>query len=127
MPAKGAIQSTTAPAAAGRHPHEGVRLLDVARRYGRVEALAGVSLSADDGEVVAVVGPSGCGKTTLLEIVCGLTAPDEGAVESRRAVLMPQSDLLLPWRDALGNARSRRWGIPRSSVDRHANQRNVPS
>ena len=30
------------------------------------------------GEIVAVVGPSGCGKTTLLELVCGLQAPDAG-------------------------------------------------
>jgi len=43
-----------------------------------------------------VVGPSGCGKTTLLELVCGLQAPDGGVVESAPAVLMPQRDLLLP-------------------------------
>src|SRR4051812_1939303 len=98
MPAKGAIHSIAATAL------NAVGLTAVTKRHGRVEALAGVSLSADDGEVVAVVGPSGCGKTTLLEIVCGLTAPDEGAVESRRAVLMPQSDLLLPWASALDNA-----------------------
>ncbi|HEY3020495.1 MAG TPA: ATP-binding cassette domain-containing protein, partial [Solirubrobacteraceae bacterium] len=104
MPAKGAIQSTTAPAAAGRHPHEGVRLTDVSRRYGRVEALAGVSLRAEPGAVVAVVGPSGCGKSTLLELVCGLQAPDAGAVSAGRAVLMPQRDLLLPWASALDNA-----------------------
>lgn len=43
-----------------------------------------------------MVGPSGCGKTTLLELVCGLQAPDGGVVESAPAVLMPQRDLLLP-------------------------------
>src|SRR2546423_952593 len=98
MPAKGAIQSIAATATTA------VRLTAVTTRHGRVEALAGVSLHVGDGEVVAVVGPSGCGKTTLLEIVCGLQAPDEGAVESARAVLMPQSDLLLPWASALDNA-----------------------
>ena len=35
------------------------------------------------GEIVAVVGPSGCGKTTLLELICGLQAPDAGTVRGR--------------------------------------------
>jgi ABC-type nitrate/sulfonate/bicarbonate transport system ATPase subunit len=54
--------------------------------------------------VLVVVGPSGCGKTTLLELVCGLQAPDSGRVEAPPAVLMPQRDLLLPWLSALDNA-----------------------
>src|SRR4029077_6843374 len=98
MPAKGAIHRTTAAATTA------VRLTQVVKRFGDVEALAGVSLHAAGGEVVAVVGPSGCGKSTLLELVCGLLAPDEGIVEAGRAVLMPQSDLLLPWASALDNA-----------------------
>jgi ABC-type nitrate/sulfonate/bicarbonate transport system ATPase subunit len=53
---------------------------------------------------VAVVGPSGCGKTTLLELICGLQAPDAGTVEAAPAVLMPQGDGLLPWLSALDNA-----------------------
>ena len=101
MPAKGAIQSRTAPAAAGSHHDEGVRLVDVSRRYGRVEALAGVSLRAEPGEVVAVVGPSGCGKSTLLELVCGLQQPDAGTIQAPPAALMPQRDALLPWLSAL--------------------------
>src|SRR4051812_33470450 len=106
MPAKGAIEIITAPASAGRHEQagDGVRLEHVTRRYGHVEALAGVSLRAADGEVVAVVGPSGCGKSTLLELVCGLQAPDRGRIEAPDAVLMPQHDLLLPWASALDNA-----------------------
>ena len=98
MPAKGAIHSITAEATAA------VRLAGVAKRFGRVEALAGVSLRAERHEVVAVVGPSGCGKSTLLELVCGLLAPDAGTVAADRAVLMPQRDLLLPWATALDNA-----------------------
>jgi ABC-type nitrate/sulfonate/bicarbonate transport system ATPase subunit len=76
----------------------------VARRGGPMQALAGVSLRAERGELVAVVGPSGCGKTTLLELICGLQAPDAGTLQSEPAVLMPQRDLLLPWLDALDNA-----------------------
>ncbi len=70
----------------------------------RVHALQQVSLRADPGQIVAVVGPSGCGKTTLLELICGLQAPDEGTVVSAPAALMPQRDLLLPWLSAIDNA-----------------------
>ena len=69
-----------------------------------MQALTGVSLRAGHGELLAVVGPSGCGKTTLLELVCGLQAPDGGAVECAPAALMPQHDLLLPWLSAVDNA-----------------------
>src|SRR4051812_48733921 len=91
-----------------------VALADVRRHYGEVQALDGVSLQVESGEVVAVVGPSGCGKSTLLELVAGLQEPDGGSVsvgeataaKARResAAYMPQRDLLLPWRDALANA-----------------------
>jgi NitT/TauT family transport system ATP-binding protein len=86
------------------------------RRGRRVDALRGVSLRAEPGELLAVVGPSGCGKSTLLEIVCGLQRPDEGTVTSAPAVLMPQRDLLLPWLDALDNAALalRIAGLPRA-------------
>jgi ABC-type nitrate/sulfonate/bicarbonate transport system ATPase subunit len=96
----------------------GVAVGGLSRRYrgrrGEVAALDGLNLTVDSGEVVAVVGPSGSGKSTLLELVAGLQEPDAGTVEAggradaegRRAscAYMPQRDLLLPWRDALGNA-----------------------
>ena len=86
-----------------------IQLSGVQRSYrstrgATVQALAGVSLRADAGEVLAVVGPSGCGKSTLLELVCGLQVPDGGHLRCDPAVLMPQHDLLLPWLSALDNA-----------------------
>ncbi|HEX3911773.1 MAG TPA: ABC transporter ATP-binding protein [Solirubrobacteraceae bacterium] len=73
-------------------------------RGAEVRALAGISLRAAQGELLAIVGPSGCGKTTLLELICGLQQPDGGTLSCEPAVLMPQRDLLLPWLDALDNA-----------------------
>jgi ABC-type nitrate/sulfonate/bicarbonate transport system ATPase subunit len=86
-----------------------VLLQEVSRTYGErgrpsVEALAGISMCAAHGELVAVVGPSGCGKSTLLELICGLQTPDGGSIACAPAVLMPQHDLLLPWLSAVDNA-----------------------
>jgi ABC-type nitrate/sulfonate/bicarbonate transport system ATPase subunit len=84
--------------------HGEVHLAGVTRTFGGVRALDGVDLDVAAHEIVAVVGPSGCGKTTLLELVCGLQAPDTGSVRGDRAVLMPQRDGLLPWLNAIDNA-----------------------
>ncbi|MFF1844732.1 thiol reductant ABC exporter subunit CydD [Streptomyces sp. NPDC058217] len=51
------------------------------RHEGRAElSLDGASLVVDEGETVALVGPSGVGKSTLLNVVLGFTAPDEGRI-----------------------------------------------
>jgi len=78
---------------------------------GRVDVLAGVSFDVPHHGWTTLIGPSGCGKTTLVRILAGLLPADTGKVVSRlpgdrgRSVAyMPQSDTLLPWRTALGNA-----------------------
>ena len=48
------------------------------RRFGKVDALAGVTLNVRRGEFFSLLGPSGCGKTTLLRIIAGLDLPDNG-------------------------------------------------
>ena len=53
---------------------------DVAKSFGGVAALGGVSLSVTGGEVLAVVGPNGSGKTTLLNCISGTYKPDRGVV-----------------------------------------------
>jgi putative ABC transport system ATP-binding protein len=58
-----------------------LELRDVTKRYaGGVDALAGVSLGVDAGELLAIVGPSGSGKTTLLQIMGTLDRPSTGTV-----------------------------------------------
>ena len=101
---------------------ESLSFREVTRRYGALTALAGIDLDLRAREVTAVVGPSGCGKSTLLELVAGLQEPDEGVIERRPAAYMPQRDLLLPWRDALGNAALALecQGVPRAEARRRA-------
>jgi ABC-2 type transport system ATP-binding protein len=55
-----------------------VRARGLVKRYGNREALRGVDLAADPGELVAIIGPNGAGKTTLLSILAGILEPDGG-------------------------------------------------
>jgi multiple sugar transport system ATP-binding protein len=53
---------------------------NVSKRFGKIQALSGVSLEAGADELVVVLGPTGAGKTTLLRTIAGLEAPDGGQV-----------------------------------------------
>ena len=101
---------------------ESLSFRKVTRRYGALTALEGIELDLRANAVTAVVGPSGCGKSTLLELVAGLQEPDEGEIRRRPSAYMPQRDLLLPWRDALGNAALALecQGVPRAEARRRA-------
>ena len=58
-----------------------LEIRDLAKRYpGGVDALRGVGLMVEEGELLAVVGPSGSGKSTLLHIMGTLDRPTEGEV-----------------------------------------------
>lgn len=86
--------------------------------------LPGLSLTLNQGEILALLGPSGCGKSTLLNILAGFVAPDQGYVEldgqrpkgpgPDRAVVF-QDDALFPWLTALENITLglRALGIPK--------------
>ncbi|RJU81075.1 MAG: ABC transporter ATP-binding protein [Candidatus Poseidoniales archaeon] len=57
-----------------------------------VQAVKGVDVSIDAGEMVAIMGPSGCGKTTLLNILSGIDEPNSGDVQVNGEPLFGISD-----------------------------------
>jgi ABC-2 type transport system ATP-binding protein len=54
------------------------QLIDATKKYGAVEALRGVSLDIELGEIVAMLGPNGAGKTTSISLLLGLRKPTSG-------------------------------------------------
>jgi len=93
-----------------------VLLDDVTKTYAdrsghAVEALAGVSVTAEDEELLAIVGPSGCGKSTLLNMVAGLLAPSGGSIAFEGELpagrpptaMVFQEFALFPWRTVQTN------------------------
>ncbi len=58
-----------------------VRLHDVAKSFGGVHAVDGVSFSIDRGEVVGFLGPNGAGKTTTMRLITQALEPDSGTIE----------------------------------------------
>ena len=92
-----------------------VRFEGVSKRFGDVTAVDGVSLDIFEREFFALLGPSGCGKTTLLRMLAGFEAPDEGRIlldgedlarvpPHRRPVnMMFQSYALFPHLTVAGN------------------------
>ncbi len=87
-------------------------LEDVARRFGPVRAVDGVTLSVAEGQVLAIVGESGCGKSTLGRLALRLITPDRGRVLfagedlgrlSPRALRARRRDMQLIFQDPYGS------------------------
>jgi ABC-type branched-subunit amino acid transport system ATPase component len=57
-----------------------LEVVDVAKRFGGVRALDGISLTVGEGDVLGLVGPNGSGKSTLIGILAGVHAPSAGRV-----------------------------------------------
>ena len=57
-----------------------LELKDISTFYGNIQALKGISISVDEGEIVTLIGANGSGKTTTLMSICGITPIRGGAI-----------------------------------------------
>ncbi len=57
-----------------------LKLDNVGRRFGALQALKGISLAVEPGELRAIIGPNGAGKTTLFNLISGFFPPTEGTI-----------------------------------------------
>ena len=73
-----------------------LELHDIHTFYGNIEALKGVSLDVEDGEIVTLIGSNGAGKSTTLRSISGLTPPREGSIrfEDREIGETPPQDIV---------------------------------
>ena len=109
-----------------------VEVAQVTKKYdGGFEALKGVDLAIEEGEILALLGPNGAGKTTLISIICGLVTPTGGHIrvgghdvitdyrETRRLVgLVPQEINLEPFEKVINTVRFSRglFGVKRDDA-----------
>ncbi len=123
-------------------PRLAVEVAGVTRVYpGQVNALAGVDLTVEFGETVAITGPSGCGKSTLLHLLAAIDSPttgsvtvagqdlahlrDPGAYRRKEVGLVFQFHNLLPQLSALSNVEIPMFGTHASARQRRARAREL--
>ena len=78
----------------------------------QLQALGGIDLDVEDGEIISLIGPSGCGKSTFLRIVAGLECPDGGQINfdgnlvsgtGPDRIMVFQEGALFPWLNVRDN------------------------
>ncbi|MEA2455330.1 MAG: branched-chain amino acid transport system ATP-binding protein, partial [Thermoleophilaceae bacterium] len=92
-----------------------LELHDIHTYYGNIEALKGVSLEVEEGQVVTLIGSNGAGKSTTLRSISGLTPPREGSIqfEGREIGETPAQDIV---RLGISQSPEGRHCFPRMSV-----------
>ena len=80
-----------------------ITIKDLTKEYNGLKAIDNISLHIKKGEFVSIIGPSGCGKSTLLRLISGLINPTKGEIKSKKASIVFQKPVLLPWRTVWKN------------------------
>ena len=95
-----------------------LQINNIFTNYGAIEALRGVDLEANDGEITCLLGPNGAGKTTLMMTIMGILSPREGTIEfdgesivdassgdiiEKGLALVPENRLVFPEMDVRDN------------------------
>ena len=73
-----------------------IEVTDLAKAYGELQAVDGVTFDVGEGEFFGILGPNGAGKTTILEMVEGLRRPDAGTITVLGESPWPRNPGLLP-------------------------------
>lgn len=58
-----------------------IEIKNLNKKFGKLNVLNNVSVTANKGECIALIGPNGCGKTTLIKSFLGMVVPDSGSIE----------------------------------------------
>ena len=114
-----------------------IAISNATRRFGAIVAVDRLSLDVEKGEIFAIVGPDGAGKTTLMRLICGALALDEGTISvdgvdlTRETALvqasigyMPQRFSLYPDLSVMENLRfyGDIFGVARAKFAEHAKE-----
>jgi iron(III) transport system ATP-binding protein len=83
-------------------PGSSIHVERVTKRFGSMVAVRALTLDVREREFVTLLGPSGCGKTTLLRLLAGFMAPDEGTIRVGAATLSSPSAVTPPERRGMG-------------------------
>jgi phospholipid/cholesterol/gamma-HCH transport system ATP-binding protein len=70
-----------------------LELRDIHKSFGNNAVLNGVDLTVHSGEAIAIIGPSGTGKSTILRIICGLLAPEQGELYINGNLVTSEDDI----------------------------------
>lgn len=58
-----------------------IEIINLHKRFGKLEVLKNVSITCKKGQCIALIGPNGCGKTTLIKAILGMVLPDKGSID----------------------------------------------
>ena len=90
--------------------HNTLSVQNLAKSYGNLRAVAGISFDVRRNEIVGLLGPNGAGKTTAINMILGILEPDEGAIRiegldlnSRRSQAIAQTNFAAVYAPLPGN------------------------